>query len=198
MKNNVQKYFSQKSFSTVDLGCIVAIVIGAIVATFVWGGGPIGFGLLGVSIVVLVISRSTRAKDEDVDKELSRLLADNEIDVTVKNSVSGFDLEGKVVRGKDQKPRSARYFVTSFDFLEDSVSVKAVSIDLISGTVTQNEYSIAKGERVTLVENGISGVSNKKSYRIVCESHGGASIPVSVDDLESSKLIEKVCKEKTN
>lgn len=198
MKNNVEKYFSQKSFSVLDLICIAMAVIGAIVGTVVWGGGPIGFGLLGISIVILVISRSTRAKDEEVDKALSHLLEEHKINTAVKNSVAGFDLEGKVVRGKDQKLRSAYYFVTSFDFLEDGVSVKSVSIDLINGTVAENEYAIGKGERVTLVENGISGVSNKKSYRLSCECWGGVSVPVSVDDLESSKLIEKVCKEKTN
>ena len=49
MKNNVAKYFSQKSFSVLDLICIAMAVIGAIVGTVVWGGGPIGFGLLGIA-----------------------------------------------------------------------------------------------------------------------------------------------------
>ena len=193
MKNNVAKYFSQKSFSVLDLICIVIAVIGAIVGTVVWGGGPIGFGLLGISIVILVISRSTRAKDEEVDKELERLLNENGIDPAAQNSVSGFDLEATVMRGKDQKLRSERYFVTSFDFLEDKIAVKSLCIDLINGTLTENVYEISKGERVSLIETAVPKASNKKSCRLYCESFGGASVPVSLDDLESSKLIEKVC-----
>ena len=193
MKNNVAKYFSQKSFSVLDLICIVIAVIGAIVGTVVWGGGPIGFGLLGISIVILVISRSTRAKDEEVDKELERLLGENGIDTAAKNTVSGFDLEATVIRGKDQKLRSERYFVTSFDFIEDKIAVKSLCLDLINGTVTENSYEIGKGERASLIETAVPKASNKKSCRLYCESFGGASVPVSLDDLESSKLIEKVC-----
>lgn len=193
MKNNVAKYFSQKSFSVLDLICIVIAVIGAIVGTVVWGGGPIGFGLLGISIVILVISRSTRAKDEEVDKELERLLGENGIDTAAKNTVSGFDLEATVIRGKDQKLRSERYFVTSFDFLEDKIAVKSLCLDLINGTVTENLYKIGKGERASLIETAVPKASNKKSCRLYCESFGGAGVPVSLDDLESSKLIEKVC-----
>ena len=193
MKNNVAKYFSQKSFSVLDLICIAMAVIGAIVGTVVWGGGPIGFGLLGISIVILVISRSTRAKDEEVDKELERLLGENGIDTAAKNTVSGFDLEATVIRGKDQKLRSERYFVTSFDFLEDKIAVKSLCLDLINGTVTENLYEIGKGERASLIETAVPKASNKKSCRLYCESFGGASVPVSLDDLESSKLIEKVC-----
>lgn len=193
MKNNVAKYFSQKSFSVLDLICIAMAVIGAIVGTVVWGGGPIGFGLLGISIVILVISRSTRAKDEEVDKELERLLGENGIDTAAKNTVSGFDLEATVIRGKDQKLRSERYFVTSFDFLEDKIAVKSLRLDLINGTVTENLYEIGKGERASLIETAVPKASNKKSCRLYCESFGGAGVPVSLDDLESSKLIEKVC-----
>lgn len=193
MKNNVAKYFSQKSFSVLDLICIVIAVIGAIVGTVVWGGGPIGFGLLGISIVILVISRSTRAKDEEVDKELERLLGEKGIDTAAKNTVSGFDLEATVIRGKDQKLRSERYFVTSFDFLEDKIAVKSLCLDLINGTVTENMYEIGKGERASLIETAVPKASNKKSCRLYCESFGGAGVPVSLDDLESSKLIEKVC-----
>ena len=193
MKNNVAKYFSQKSFSVLDLICIVIAVIGAIVGTVVWGGGPIGFGLLGISIVILVISRSTRAKDEEVDKELERLLGENGIDTAAKNTVSGFDLEATVIRGKDQKLRSERYFVTSFDFLEDKIAVKLLCLDLINGTVTENMYEIGKGERASLIETAVPKASNKKSCRLYCESFGGAGVPVSLEDLESSKLIEKVC-----
>ena len=193
MKNNVAKYFSQKSFSVLDLICIVIAVIGAIVGTVVWGGGPIGFGLLGISIVILVISRSTRAKDEEVDKELERLLGENGIDTAAKNTVSGFDLEATVIRGKDQKLRSERYFVTSFGFLGDKIAVKSLCLDLINGTVTENMYEIGKGERASLIETAVPKASNKKSCRLYCESFGGASVPVSLDDLESSKLIEKVC-----
>ena len=193
MKNNVAKYFSQKSFSVLDLICIVIAVIGAIVGTVVWGGGPIGFGLLGISIVILVISRSTRAKDEEVDKELERLLGENGIDTAAKNTVSGFDLEATVIRGKDQKLRSERYFVTSFDFIEDKIAVKSLCLDLINGTVTENSYEIGKGERASLIETAVPKASNKKSFRLYCESFGGAGVPVSLDDLESSKLIEKVC-----
>lgn len=193
MKNNVAKYYSQKSFSVLDLICIVIAVIGAIVGTVVWGGGPIGFGLLGISIVILVISRSTRAKDEEVDKELERLLGENGIDTAAKNTVSGFDLEATVIRGKDQKLRSERYFVTFFDFLEDKIAVKSLCLDLINGTVTENLYEIGKGERASLIETAVPKASNKKSCRLYCESFGGAGVPVSLDDLESSKLIEKVC-----
>ena len=194
MKNKtVEKYFSQKSFSVLDLICIAAAVIGAIVGTVVWGGGPIGFGLLGISIVILVISRSTRAKDEEVDKELERLLGENGIDTAANNTVSGFDLEATVIRGKDQKLRSERYFVTSFDFLEDKIAVKSLCLDLINGTVTENLYKIGKGERASLIETAVPKASNKKSCRLYCESFGGAGVPVSLDDLESSKLIEKVC-----
>ncbi len=194
MKNkSVQKYFKQKSFSVLDIICIVAAVIGAIVGTVVWGGGPIGFAVLGVAIAVLAFSRSARAKDDDVDKELTRLLGENGIERAAKSSVSGFDLEAKVVRGKDQKLRSDRYFVTYFDFLENKITVNTFLIDLISGTVSEKKYEIGKGERASVIETDIPKVSNKKSCCLSCESWCGECVPISLDDLESSKLIEKVC-----
>ena len=66
-------------------------------------------------------------------------------------------------------------------------------LDLINGTVTENLYEIGKGERASLIETAVPKASNKKSCRLYCESFGGAGVPVSLDDLESSKLIEKVC-----
>ncbi len=201
MKNRtIEKYFSQKSLSLLDLICIIVAAVGAVVGAVVWGGGPIGFGLLGVSLAALAFSRSARAKDDDVDKELSRLLSENGLNSDAKDSVSGFDLESGVIKGKDQKLRSVRYFITSFDFLKDKTAVREVSIDLINGTVSKTEYSIAKGERVFLIEKDIPKVLNKKSCCLSCESWGEASVPVALDDLDSSKLIEKVCanKEKAN
>lgn len=71
-KNTVEQYFYQKDFSILEVVLLIIAIISLIVATFVQGGGPIGFPALLICIVVFCIYRSFKIKDAEIDRTLKK------------------------------------------------------------------------------------------------------------------------------
>ncbi len=197
MKKSIgEKYFNQKDLNIFDIICIAVMAVSVLVATFVWGGGPTGITLLGISALLFIISRSTRVKDSEIDDLIKKLSEQSEIDASSKNAISAFDLKKlPVVKGKDGTYRSSIYVVSFFDISDDRLKLTVYSIDLISAEVRKNEYNLTGEYRIELAEENIkvNKNTNKKANYLVSDCFERA-IPVMLDDIDSSKLIEKICK----
>ena len=194
-KNDMQKYFYQKKWSLLDIVCIAIAVISIIIATFVWGGGPIGFPLFAVSIVVLICSKSAKTKDSEVDDKINRFITENEIKTDLKNIIETFDLNASpVVKGKDGKLRSSNYVISSFDFCSAHTKIAVHRIDLLTNDVKKETYLISNDETISLIEKTFkTPKGNKKANYLACDTFL-CDIPVCTDDINASKIIEKICR----
>ena len=114
-KSIIEKYFKQKRWSLFEILMVIVIAIATVIATFVWGGGPIGFPLLAASIIALAVSKSTKIKDTDFDLELNKLVTNHVGVLEKKASIKCFDLQVQPrVKGKDGKIRSTSYVISTF------------------------------------------------------------------------------------
>ena len=84
-QSHIEKYFKQKEFSLIDIICLVIALMALIVSTFVWGGLPIGMPIFILSVAVLIISRSSRIKDSEIDGVVDNFAEQNAIDKSEKN-----------------------------------------------------------------------------------------------------------------
>lgn len=193
-KSNIEKYFTQKNWTLLEILCIIIGTAALIVGTFVWGGGPIGLPLFAFSLLILICVRSSKIKGSYIDRELQKLIDENEIISRGKNVIKSFDLKkGKVIREKG-KCRSNIYVVSLFDFQGNFANIRVYRIDLLSQSIKKEFYTVECGERVILREESvsISGVSKNVNY-LVCDEFS-SDIPVQTNDINASEIIQKICK----
>ena len=200
MKQNIpERYFSQKSFSIMEIILILLATISAIIATFVNGGGPVGFPILFLCIFGIVILRSTKIKDDDIDKILQQIISNNEITIS-DTTIICYDLHNIAVKKrKDGKLCSRRCFITNIStHLKTEITFDIYIVDLISNTVEFFSHTVNNDNdvKVELIEETIkSNVGwHKISYlRIDNFDH---CIPVTLSDYKTYNIIEKICKTK--
>ena len=196
MKKSIgEKYFCQKSITVIEWVCIAVMVVSAMIATFVWGGGPTGLTLFGISAFLLIISRSSRVKDEEIDNLIKKMLEQNEIDINKKSAISTYDLKNvPTVKGKDGQLRSSNYVVSFFDISNDLLKITTYNFDLVSAEMKKSEYNLTGGYQITLVEEDVivGKTTSKKANYLISDCFEKA-IPVTVDDIDSIALIKKIC-----
>ncbi len=191
-KSITEKYFFQKRWTILEIVCLIVAVIALYVSTFVWGGGPLGFGLLAISIGAFAISKTTKISDGDIDNELNKLIRDNKISID-KKTICTYDLEMKpVVKGKDGSFRSRTYVISSFQF-DDKTKITIYRIDLIDYTVKAEAYIISDNETLSLTSKKVlTPNGNKEIFHLKSEC-SSFSVPVRTNDVDACKIIEKVC-----
>ncbi len=193
MKNNIEKYFNQKSISVLDIVFLALTVIPLIVFTFVNGIGPICLVFSALFLAGFFISRSLGVKDSAVDEKLSEMLSklDHE---NGKATIGTYDLKYTAKRGKDGKFRSECYVVSSYEFSDEVLKIDVSRIYLTDEAVTKTSYSIEKGEKIALLEELVmTANTNKQVMSLSCEKFSGEMIPIQTNDVESDELIKKVC-----
>ncbi len=193
-KNTIEKYFTQKNFSVLEIICVVAMLVGFILFMWVWGGGPIGVPMFAAAGMILIFSRSTRAKHKDIDDEIAQLIDENRINTDTQSSIQCFDMgAAPVIKGKDGKCRSPHFYITNFAFGENETQINTYAFDLVARKVEAREYLLKKDAVVTLVEKK-SGYAGKKALYLHSDAFD-SDIPVAADDVVSEGLVAKVCKE---
>lgn len=195
MKKSVaERYFTQSNWTIAEIICVTVAVLSLIAATFVDGGGPIGFPLAIVSIIVLIICKTAKIKDAEIDSLLDKIIKDK---VEVKESkqvIRAFDLRGcKVKKGKDGKVRSTKYVISCFSPNPRSVEIDVYNIDLISGKVENVRYSIPREESILLAEEKIEIGGARKTIQIMENKESNLSLPVHTDDVDTCKIVEEIC-----
>ena len=195
MKNKIaQKYFAQKKFSVVDFICIAVAIVAAIVATFVWGGGPIGIPLLALSLIVLVFSRSTRVKDSEIDRIVKKMFSENCGELEENKLICTFYLSKEsALKGKDGKIRSPQYVVSYYETVESGTNITVFYFNLIENTLVKENFFANDGTKLFLEESTVILSSWRKKMYFLSSNEQGFSIPVSVDDIGSARILEKLC-----
>ena len=193
-KSIAQKYFEQRQWSILEIIMVIVIIISAIVATFVWGGGPIGLPLLVISIGVLIFLKSTKIKDDEIDDELNKLLANNFEVIDSKKTIKCFELNGNpVVKGKDGQMRSSVCVVSVFLFNAETTQITSYTFDLLSENVTQKTYTIFGDMKVYLQDKTISVLGADKQVQYLECGDVSMSIPVNTNDIDTHSIVEKLC-----
>ena len=194
-QSHIEKYFKQKEFSLIDIICFVIALMALIVSTFVWGGLPIGMPIFILSVAVLIISRSSRIKDGEIDGVVDNFAEQNAIDKSEKNIIAAFDLKAEYkMLGKDGKPRSSVYTISSFEFCEELLKIKVYKLNLVTEEMTMSVYSVIDRSKISLVEEDVKvGGKSKNVKYLVCADFEDM-IPIHTNDVNAEKLIEKICK----
>lgn len=193
--NTVEKYFKQKKWSILEIVCVIAAVAFGFLATFVNDGGPIGLSGFGISIAILIFSKSTKISDTDIDTIIDKLVNDNMDISKSKNLIRVFDLRGKYhIKGKDGKIRSTNYVISTFLFNRDDTHITMYNFDLLSGTTNKEIYVIPIEEKVLFTEDTmqLGGIPQKMQY-IEC-SAVLMKIPIRTDEIDAYKIVERLCK----
>ena len=192
MKNNIEKYFNQKSISVLDIVFIILIIVSSILFIFVNGIGMIGLGLVLVSVAGLFVARSFRIKESAVDEKLQELIL--RLDLKGGETIGTYDLKYTALRGKDGKFRSECYVISEYDFSEDLLKIGVYRIYLTDEAITEKHYKIQKSDKITLVEELVSTMNaNKQILSLSADVFAGETVPVVTSDVDSAKLVEKVC-----
>ena len=194
-KNLAEQYFSQKEWSLLETVLLAVLIIAAIVATFVQGGGPVGIPFFMISAVGLIFCRSAKIKDSEIDRMLQNLLVDNGVERT-NNSFSGYELSNTVVKKrKDGKWISSKYYITNISWLPDKkIALDVYSVDLVSAVVNKEIYTISSDELV-LVKKRIRVSEGQKSVAYLRLKSSNQLLPITLDDYTTSQLIEQICSE---
>ncbi len=188
---NVEKYFKQKNWSIPEMICIIAIMVAIVFIIAI--SIPIGVPLGGVAAVVLIFIKSAKIKDAEVDRALESMLQAHGISLDPQSTVATYDLkETRIVKGRDGKFRSACYVVTTVHLGRDTKEMTVYRIDLLTGRVDRESYELAHTEAVLLQEEAVMTPAGRKTLHFLKNPAFKFPIPVSVNDVDASKLVEKM------
>ncbi len=193
--NYVEKYLTQKKLTVLDIVLIVVCVAAVIWAIFLPNGIPIGIPVLFVAAVCLLLSQSRRVKDSHFDSILKQMIQENNILTEGNNVICVYDLRGeKIKKGKDGVFRAEKYVITNVSFeRDDSINIVVNRLDLLSNIVKIEKYRIMKDEKIVLLDQDRRMGSDIIGIALLESDVFEDSIPVSVSDYNTEKLIERLC-----
>ena len=194
MKKSIgEKYFSKNKLSVWEVILIFAAIVGLIVGTFIWGGGPIGLPIFAASIVGFFFCRSAKPTDSDID-ELIKSLLEKEGIVTDGKTLISFDMKNPfVLRGRDGQVRTAKMLLVKIDLDENARRVTTHIIDLIKEAVETNEYELDEKTNVSLVEEAVYVFGSRKHINYISSDAFKEDISVPLDDVDAVKLVNALC-----
>ena len=192
-ENSAEKYFHQKSFSTVEIIFLSVAVVAGFVATFVWGGGPIGLPLMLIGIIGFATFRSLKVKDAEMERLLEKILKENQIEYT-DNTLVGYDLNQMLLKKrKDGKVVSPVYYVTNITFTSLETVFHVHVIDLISASVEKTCLTVMEQKSVELAEENVKTPVGPRKMSYFRVEDCDVLIPITLTDYQSSQLVEKIC-----
>lgn len=194
MKKSIgEKYFSKNKLSVLEIILISVSIVGLIVGTFVWGGGPIGLPIFAASIVGFFFCRSAKPKDEDVDGLVKSLLEKEGI-VIDNNTLCSFDMKNdNVLKGKDGKIRTGKMVIVKIDIGRGNRRVTKHTVDLINESVETNVYELSEDVKLRLTEENVYVLGSRKQVSYISSEAFEEDICVPLDDVDALKLIDGLC-----
>ena len=195
MKNNnrVEKYFNQKNFSVAEWIFLAVAIVAGFVATFIWGGGPIGTPVMLIGIIGFTTCRSFKVKDAEVDRLLENILEEKQVERT-ENTLVGYDLNQTVLKKrKDGKVISPRYYVTNITFTPSETVFCVHVIHLITASVEKECVTVDVQACVELTEETVKTPVGPRKMTYIKIEDNDMHIPVTLTDYQSSQLMEKIC-----
>ncbi len=194
-KNYVEKYFTQKDWTVLEIICVVALVIGAFLLLFIYGDGPIGLGLVLTGSFTLIISKSSKTKAAEVDSVKNKLLEGEKLERSPKNCIEVYDPNAKYTRiGKDKALRSSEYIVSVFDLKKENTEINVYRFDLLAKASGKETFILSPEDKSELTEEVILiGGVRKTVQFLICPSLG-MKIPVTANDIDAINIVNKVCK----
>ena len=144
-------------------------------------------------MIFLVFMKSAKIKDEEVDLALDSLIAAHGITIGPESTICVYDLTApRVIKGKDGKLRSNRYVVSVMTWECDTREIEVYRIEILTGQVIKKKYALTESDDISLQEKPIvTPIGRKTAYFLACSAFD-APIPVSMDDIQASKIVEKM------
>ncbi len=197
-QNDLQKYFSKRRQSVVELIFIVLLIACIPVAIFLPGGIPLSIPIASVSAVALVFMQAVKVKDSEVDQLLQGMIG--HIPMDPRYTLKTYDLSvAPAVKGKDGKLRTSRYVVSVFEPMRSGDETRRITVyrvDLLAGDVVRKVHDIPINEALTLSETHVMTAIGRRSRYTLTSPALSEEIPVPMDDIDSAKLVEELCGEK--
>ncbi len=193
-KNYVEKYFTQKSWTVLEIILLVITIISAIVFSFVWGGGPIGLPVFMVALVCLIVSKSSKTKAVEVDNAKAKLLSDLNIEKSSKNCIEMYDPNAKYAKiGKDKALRSSEYILSVFDFKKENTEINVYRLDLLNKESKKETFILTPDAKAELTEEVLLIGGVRKTVQFLTCPSVGMKIPVTTNDIDASNIVNKIC-----
>ena len=194
-QNNAEKYLSQKRSSFTEILFGVLLGIGVFMFMLLRGGGYYGLIVILLSTVGLIWTKALKIKDDEYEEILRLIIRDADILPASEERLALYDIgKGKVTIGKDQKPRSAYWVITDFDFKEDSCHITSHEIDIVNEKVETKIYTASVPCEISIEEKEISVPTGKKRIAYVSLDGGKISFPVDPTSVDTDSIISRLKK----
>lgn len=191
--NRAEKYFKQKNYSIAEMIFLAIAIVAGFVATFVWGGGPIGLPVTLVAILGFSICRSFKIRDTEMEHRLEKILVDNQIERTEETLV-GYDLNQTMLKKrKDGKVISPIYYLTNIVFTSAETIFYIYIINLISATVEKKCLALDELKGVELAEDTMKTPVGPRRVSYLKIEGVEKLVPITLTDYQSTQLMEKIC-----
>ncbi len=155
-------------------------------------GGPIGFPILLLGLILLGIGRTSKVSDSIFDKKLNEILEIHNLTVD-DNTIASYDFEKSMVKGLDKKMRSRYYCVIKPHFENDALRLDVFYVDVLLESVIKTQYEIVGKHPITINETMLRTLDGYlKLCTLNCDLFE-TPIPVSTNDINASNLIDKIC-----
>lgn len=194
-QNYAEKYLSQKRYAATDI--IFGGLLGICVIMFMLlrGGAYYGLIVILLSTVALIWTKSLKVKDDEYEDILRLIVRDADILPNSEERLALYDIgKGRVTIGKDQKPRSAYWVITDFDFKEDSCQITSHEIDIVNEKIDSKSYTAKLSCEVSVEEKEISVPTGKKKIAYVTLDGGKISFPVDPTSVDTDSIISRLKK----
>lgn len=194
-KNIADSYLSQKPTSKWDIAFGLLIAVGVIVLIFAYGWGYLGIPIIFVGAAGLIISRSQRVSDEDYEKELGRILADNKIDTSAGGDevvlASYLLKDRRTTVGSDKKTRSDTYVIAKFLPSKDTCRIHTYEVNITAHSVEKMTCTVSLSTPPELALESVNTPGGVKKQGFI-RFDGDVYIPTDPNSADTDALISRL------
>jgi hypothetical protein len=193
-KGLAQKYFEQKNWTVLELILLGVAIIAAGIITFAWHGIPIGTPFFVVAVFALLLLKTQKIKDSEIDFMLNKWVAENIENEVLKKCIQGFNLQAHPIKkGKDNKMRSSIYTVTLVEFAKENASLTCWKFDLIKEDLIKENHTVVIGTDISLIEKSITVLGTNKEISFLKSDIFSSDIPVDINDITVDNIVKRLC-----